>query len=141
MDYIKVLGMNSNVTNYIPISPMVKWLEAEVDDAVEGDIHLSFTVTPKLANPAKFLHGGIQCAVLDEAIGMAGATLGHKQFLYAIDLKIDYMRPAPIGQKLTVRAQVIRQGKNIFNCTGEIRTEEGKIISQARSNLIKKPNC
>lgn len=125
---------------HLPISPLLHWIKAEINHVQKGYIEANFRVTPKLINPGKVLHGGVQCAILDELIGVAGSSLGFKNFLFAVDLKVDYMRPANLNEKLTVIAKIIRKGNNIINCTGEIRNQSGKIISQARSNLIKKNN-
>lgn len=127
-----------NTTFDLPISPLLFWINAKINKVRMGYIEASFEVTEQLINPGKVLHGGVQCAILDELIGIVGSTLGFKEFLFAVDLKVDYMRPANLGDKLSVIAEIIRKGNNIINCTGEIRNQKGKLVSQARSNLIKK---
>lgn len=122
------------------ISPIFKWMNASIINASEGSVTIKLKVTRDLVNPVKCLHGGIQSAILDEAIGIAGSTIGDSQFLFAIDFYIDFMRPAILGQELLIKAEVIRRGHNIFNCIGRIETVKGKVISHANSNLMKKPN-
>ena len=34
-----------------------------------------------MANPTGLLHGGMQCALMDDTIGMMTATLGFKRFV------------------------------------------------------------
>lgn len=120
----------------LPKSPLSSWLSANIIKAYPGEVELEFIVTPKLTNPAGVLHGGIQCAILDEVVGMTGASLDLDQFLYAIDLKVDYLRKARLGQTLYVKGKIIKFGRNVVNCAAEIYTKDCKLIAQAKSNLI-----
>ncbi len=120
----------------IPVSPLSKLFHASIVDAQPGQINVKFIVTPQMVNPAGVLHGGIQCAILDEVIGMTGASLGFSKFMYAIDLKVDYLRKARLGQTLNVKGKVIKVGRSIVNCTAEIFSKDCKLIAQAKSNLM-----
>lgn len=120
----------------IPVSPLSKLFHASIVEAFPGKIDVRFVVTPQMVNPAGVLHGGIQCAILDEVIGMTGASLGFSEFMYAIDLKVDYLRKARLGQTLHVIGNVIKQGRNIVNCIAEIYSKDCKLIAQAKSNLM-----
>jgi len=126
----------NNLCDCIPKSPLSSWLNASIVKAYPGEVELEFIVTPKLTNPAGVLHGGIQCAILDEVVGMTGASLEMDKFLYAIDLKVDYIRKARLGQTLSVKGKIIKLGRNIVNCTAEIYSKDCKLIAQANSNLI-----
>jgi acyl-coenzyme A thioesterase 13 len=119
-----------------PISHLSNWMEVELIHAFPGEVEVKFRVTSKLTNPAKILHGGLQCAIIDEVIGMTGATLGLNHFLFAIDMKVDYLRQAKLGEDLHVKGRVIKKGRHIVNCIGEIYTEDCKLIAQAKSNLF-----
>jgi uncharacterized protein (TIGR00369 family) len=133
------IRLNNDITNLadcIPKSPLSSWLNASIVKAYPGEVELEFVVTPKLTNPAGVLHGGIQCAILDEVVGMTGASLEMDKFLYAIDLKVDYIRKARLGQTLSVKGKIIKLGRNIVNCTAEIFSKDCKLIAQAKSNLI-----
>ncbi|MHA1718354.1 MAG: PaaI family thioesterase [Promethearchaeota archaeon] len=133
---IRLIHSDDMISHNIPKSPLTSWINAHITDVVPGEVHMQFIVTPKLINPAGVLHGGIQCAILDEVIGMTGASLDMDQFLYAIDLKVDYLRKARLGQTLNVKGKIIKLGRNIVNCTAEIYTKDCKLIAQAKSNLI-----
>ena len=126
----------NNLCDCIPKSPLSSWLNASIVKAYPGEVELEFIVTPKLTNTAGVLHGGIQCAILDEVVGMTGASLEMEKFLYAIDLKVDYIRKARLGQTLSVKGKIIKLGRNIVNCTAEIYSKDCKLIAQAKSNLI-----
>ncbi len=126
----------NNLCECIPKSPLSSWLNASIVKASPGEVELEFIVTPKLTNPAGVLHGGIQCAVLDEVVGMTGASLEMDKFLYAIDLKVDFLRKARLGQTLSVKGKIIKLGRNIINCIAEIYSKDCKLIAQAKSNLI-----
>ena len=125
-----------NISDELPISHLSKWLNARIIRAIPGEVEMEFIVTPQMANPVGVLHGGIQCAILDEVVGMTGASLGYDNFLYAIDLKVDYLRKARLGQTLHVKGNIIRSGRSIVNCRAEIFTKDCKIIATAKSNLM-----
>ena len=120
----------------LPKSPLSSWLNANIVKAYPGEVELEFVVTPKLTNPVGVLHGGIQCAIMDEVVGMTGASLDLDRFLYAIDLKVDYLRKAKLGQTLSVKGKIIKFGRNVVNCTVEIYTRDCRLIAQGKSNLI-----
>lgn len=133
---IKLNNDMNDLCESLPKSPLSSWLNASIVKAYPGEVELEFIVTPKLTNPAGVLHGGIQCAILDEVVGMTGASLDLDRFLYAIDLKVDYLRKARLGQTLSVKGKIIKFGRNVINCTAEIYTKGCKLIAQAKSNLI-----
>jgi uncharacterized protein (TIGR00369 family) len=127
---------SADICEDLPISPLSKWLHATIIRAVPGEVEMQFIVTPQMINPGSVLHGGIQCAILDEVIGITGASLGYNNFLYAIDLKVDYLRKARLGQTLHVKGKIIRSGRSIVNCRAEIFTKDYKLIATGKSNLM-----
>ncbi len=88
------------------------------------------------------IHGGIQAALLDEAMGMAvhaaRDTGMDRPFpnVATADLQLRYRRPAPTTQPLRVRARVERrEGRSIF-VRGEIVDARDELLTSATARWV-----
>ena len=120
-----------------PVPPFTKWLNGTIISADYGFMELEFTVRPEMSNPTNLLHGGMQCALMDDVIGMMTATLGYDGFPISIDFHVDFLGKVRVGEKVRVIGKLIREGKNIIHAIGEIRDINGELISTGNSNLFK----
>lgn len=120
-----------------PVPPFTKWLEGKIIKAEYGEIGLEFEVRPEMANPTGLLHGGMQCALMDDTIGMMTATLGYEGFPISIDFHVDYLGKVKVGEKVRVIGKIIREGRNIIHAIAEIYDLDGNLISTGNSNLLK----
>ena len=130
-----IIGLNLNDFSISP--PFTKWLNGKIVTATYKMVEVEFEVRPEMGNPTGLLHGGVQSAILDDVIGMCTATLGLKGFLISIDFSIDFLGKARVGEKVKVKAEITRDGKNIAHADASIHNVDGKIISLARANLLK----
>ena len=120
-----------------PVPPFTKWLDGKIFKAEYGEIELEFEVRPEMANPTGLLHGGMQCALMDDTVGMTTATLGYEGFPISIDFHVDYLGKVKVGEKVRVIGKIIREGRNIIHAIAEIYDLDGKLISTGNSNLLK----
>ncbi len=120
-------------------SPVTHWLGAILMEVDPGKIVAELTVRKDMTNPVGKLHGGIASAVLDDIIGAAVYTLDSNNFYATVNLNVDFLASANIGDKLIVTSEIIRKGRNIFNADAYLKFEDGKIIAHATSNLYKIP--
>lgn len=119
-----------------PVPPFTKWLNGRVVDVKRGKIELEFDVREEMANPTGILHGGMQSAMLDDLIGITCATLGYEGFLISIDMHVDYLGRVKIGETITGRGFIIREGRNIVHAVAELKDKDGKLIASGNSNLL-----
>lgn len=120
-----------------PVPPFSKWLNGKVIKAEYGQIEIEFEVRPEMANPTGLLHGGMQCGIMDDTIGMTTATLGYEGFPISIDFHVDYLGKVKVGEKVRVIGKIIREGRNIIHAIAEIYDMNGNLISTGNSNLFK----
>lgn len=120
-----------------PVPPFTKWLNGTIIRVEHGFLELEFLVRPEMANPTNLLHGGMQCALMDDVIGMMTATLGYEGFPISIDFHVDFLGKVEVGEKVRVIGKVIREGRNIIHAIAEIRDINGDLISTGNSNLFK----
>ena len=107
---------------------------------LEIDLHhikVSYLVRPDMCNPGKILHGGIASLMLDDVIGMGNFVAGSEYLMTSINLSVDFLSAAQIGETLEVTAKLIRSGSNLNHWEAAIRKESGKVVAKASSNLIK----
>ena len=130
-----IIGMELKDFSISP--PFTKWLNGKIVSAAYKMVEVEFEVRPEMSNPTGLLHGGVQSAMIDDVIGMCTATIGLKGFLISIDFSIDFLGKSKVGEKVIVKAEITRDGKNIAHADASIRKNDGKIVSIARANLLK----
>jgi uncharacterized protein (TIGR00369 family) len=86
------------------------------------------------------LHGGIAAAILDETIGRA-ILMHHKQEIWGvtIEFRIRFKKPIPLDEELRVIGRITKEGKRIFEGTGELHLSNGEVAATAEGKYIKLP--
>jgi len=120
-----------------PVPPLTKWLNGRIIASDRGEVTVELVVRPEMANPTGLLHGGMQCAMLDDVIGMMTATLGYKGFLLSIDLNVNYLGKVKVGETVIAHGHVTREGRNIVHAEAELKTKDDTLVATASSNLLK----
>ena len=84
--------------------------------------------------PPGHIHGGIIATLLDEAMGKVNKIFGTVSMTR--NMEIDYLRPSPLGQPLTVTGRFVRRdGRKIF-MEGEIRNAVGDLLVRGKGLFI-----
>ncbi|SFU07778.1 uncharacterized domain 1-containing protein [Algoriphagus locisalis] len=113
------------------------WLGGTLLEIEKGFIKVSYTVSPAMCNPAKILHGGVASLMMDDVIGMANFATGSEFLMTSINLNVDFLSSAQIGEKLEVSAKLVRSGANLNHWDAVITKDSGKLVAKASSNMIK----
>uniref|UniRef100_UPI0040476BE0 PaaI family thioesterase n=2 Tax=Algoriphagus sp. TaxID=1872435 RepID=UPI0040476BE0 len=113
------------------------WLAATLLKVEKHEIRVAYTVRPDMCNPGRVLHGGIASLMLDDVIGMGNFVVGSEFLMTSINLSVDFLSAAQVGERLEVSARLVRSGANVNHWEAEIRKESGKLVAKASSNLIK----
>jgi len=129
--------MKARGEQLFPGSPFSSWLNGNIIDVKRGELELELVVRPEMANPTGLLHGGMQCAMMDDTIGIAGATLGYEGFLISVDFHVDYLGRVKVGERVRVKGQIVREGRRILHAMTEIHDMEGKLVATGSSNLTR----
>lgn len=114
-------------------------------------VEASITMKPELVGHYSFnrIHGGVISAGLDAMGGLAVmAAIGARHMdespaqrlqrfakLGTIDLRIDYLRPG-IGERFTLRAEVMRLGSRVASTRMEFLGADGKLLSTGSAAYI-----
>ncbi len=113
------------------------WLAGTLLAVDSHHIRVSYTVRADMCNPARILHGGVASLMLDDVIGMGNFVTGSEYLMTSINLNVDFLSAAQIGDNLDVSAKLVRLGSNLNHWEATIKKDSGKIVAKASSNLIK----
>lgn len=95
----------------------------------------SFRMPARYQGSRKVLHGGIVALLLDEAMGKFNRVDGI--VAPTAELKVDYLRPVPVGRKILVEARRIRQeGRNYWR-ESTIADAGGKLLVRGKGRFVK----
>lgn len=120
--------------------PFTRWLAPTLVEVDAGRVVFDVVAREEMTNPAGLLHGGIQCAILDDAIGLAAHTLGRDGFHLSVNLATDYLGPASLGDTVRATGEIVRQGGRIVHARGRLAHLDGTPIAAASSNLVRSPS-
>jgi uncharacterized protein (TIGR00369 family) len=83
-----------------------------------------------------YLHGGITCALLDEAMGWAAYHLSSGALAVTARVQIKFRRPLLIGEPLTVTASITRRSTRHLWTEATIRRKDGKPAAEATAIMV-----
>ncbi|HNB49699.1 MAG TPA: PaaI family thioesterase [Chitinophagales bacterium] len=116
--------------------PLMDWLRARVVAVDEGYVKMQFTVEKYMLNPIGIMHGGIMATVLDEVMGAASFTLGRPNGFATVNMNVDYLNPAKLGETIFAIGKIVRAGKTILHIEASIVNANDKLLAKATSNMI-----
>jgi len=101
----------------------------------ESTVDLFFEVRAAHCNSRGFLHGGVLAALCDNVMGLSlGAALNKAKFnIVTINLTLDYLGSAKIGDAVLVMPNVLRAGSSIGFCDARVLRADDCI---ARANAV-----
>lgn len=100
-----------------------------------GVVECRYVAEPHWCGRTGVVHGGVQAALLDEAMGFAiHAGLGTDDGPVAtVDLRVRFRRPTPTGKPLRVRGAFLRaDGADVF-VEGSILDSAGRVCTEAEA--------
>lgn len=116
--------------------PVTRWLDGIIREVGDGTMMIEHLVREDMCNPSGYLHGGIQAALMDDAIGMLGTAECGDRFPLSINLAVDFLGKAKAGSRIQVRVTLVRAGLTMMNVECRISDEAGDTIARGSSNLV-----
>jgi acyl-CoA thioesterase len=103
----------------------------------KGSAVFEVTVDESHLRTMGIAHGGLVATMLDSCLGCACWTLAPPDnHVVTVQLNINYIRPAWLGETLTARAEVRHAGQMTAVSRGEIRTGEGALVAAASGTFM-----
>lgn len=105
-----------------------------VSDPAADSYRCEFRLSENFGGPPGHAHGGIIATILDEAMGKANRL--RSRIALTRRIEVDYLRPVPLRQRLTVEGRVnIVRGRTLYN-SAELRNAEGVLLARSRGKFI-----
>ena len=90
-----------------------------------GTVEITLPYRLDLTQQHGFIHAGIVATILDSACGYTAFSLMPADFaVLTVEYKINLLRPAK-GDRLVARAKVVRSGKTLTVCAGDVFAQTG----------------
>ncbi len=84
------------------------------------------------------LHGGIAATILDETIGRAiMIRQSHDIWGVTVEFSMKLKKPVPLDDEIRVRARVTKDGRRVFEGSGEILLSDGRVAIEASGRYMK----
>ncbi len=93
----------------------------------DGRTRLSLPLSPTATNQFGVFHGGVLLTLLDVAMGSA-ARVTVDAWVVAVDMQTAFV--APGRSDVIGEGRVIRAGRSLIFCEGEIRDNDGILIAK-----------
>jgi uncharacterized protein (TIGR00369 family) len=106
---------------------LMRAIGAELTKVSPGEVEISLPYRDDLTQQHGFVHAGIIATLADTACGYAAFSLMPADVaVLTVEYKINLMSPA-VGDRFCGRGRVIRAGKTLSVCAGEVLAyQEGK---------------
>lgn len=114
-------------------SPFQEFLGLKLERFEEGMVEIRMPFRRELlrASDSDWLHGGVLSALIDIAADYAVATQVSGLPVPTIDLRIDYLRPARVGD-LRAIGRTVKVGKTVAVANVEVLDMAGTLIAIGR---------
>ncbi len=118
-------------------SPAARWVGIETVSAGAGEAVLEMPTRPEMGNLAEVVHGGFISLLADSAMGRCLATvLPARERHYSFDLKLNFIAPGRIGERLRAVARVIHRGRRTAVAECRVEAADGRLVATASATFI-----
>lgn len=117
-------------------------LGASLELVETGRVHIGANSSAALTQQHGYVHGGVITSIVDSACGYAALTMAPSgSEVLTVEFKISFLAPA-IGSRFVARANVMKAGRRLSFCTGEVAAISGsdeQIIATMLATMMTKP--
>jgi uncharacterized protein (TIGR00369 family) len=90
----------------------------------EGEVEIALPYSAALTQQHGFVHGGVVTTIVDSACGFAALSMMPAEAaVLTIEFKVNLLSPAK-GERLRAVGRVVRPGRTLMVCLGEVFAEE-----------------
>lgn len=122
--------VTGKIRKKVETEPFADKLGLKVVDLGPGRSRVEMKVTPEMANIFGAAHGGAIFSLIDEAFETASNS--HGVMAVALNVNIQYLRPAFAGDLLTAEAREVSRSKKIGTYNIDVANGKGQIVASAQ---------
>ncbi len=93
-----------------------------------------FKLSRRYTGPPGHAHGGVIAAILDEAMGKVNKL--RNAVALTSEMIVKYVKPVPLGKKLTVEGWEKSVRGRVHTNVAEIRSESGQVLARSTGKFI-----
>ena len=117
--------------------PLLAELGLTFETYGEGWTAAVWVPTDKACNPLGGVHGGVFGVIHDAAMNFAvNSALASGDRAATLDVSYQTIRPAKAGDRLGVRAEVVRVAKQVAYAEAVVRDPDGATVSRATATFL-----
>ncbi|MBP2651739.1 MAG: phenylacetic acid degradation-related protein [Firmicutes bacterium] len=132
-DYVEYL--NEKIDVMVERSPFLKLIGIKVTDIQDGVAVGTIQVSAdEHTNLYQIAHGGTLASLADTVMGLACATTGKK--VVTLDINMNYLGAAVVGDVVTATAKLIHGGKSTMVVECDLTKENRQLIGKARATFF-----
>lgn len=122
---------NPIIQGYISSNRFGELLGMDFEILSPGEVLYHLPITEKLLATPRAAHGGAISALIDATMGVGALScvIADGKVVSTIELKVSYLCPALLGDRLTGTAQVIKAGKTLIFVEGKIQNQRGETVA------------
>ncbi len=106
---------------------LIRLFDMQIQEVLPGTARVSMKVGPGHLNAAGICHGGAIFSLADVTFALAVNSLG--VMALALEVSVNYLRPASEGTILTATAEQVHTGKSTALFVVEVKDESSQIIA------------
>ena len=115
-------------------SPYALNMGMKLVELSKGYAKVRMELTKEFLNWENMIHGGVIASLLDQAFGCSLNTLDH--IYVAVQLNINYLTAAPVGETIFAESKVIYAGKKLGVSEMTVADSKGKTIARATGTTV-----
>lgn len=102
-----------------------------------GQIIYRMTVTEQHLSIPNVAHGAAIAGMMDCVLGLAALsdTVSRGNLTSTVEFKINFVRPAKLGEELIGTGKVVHTGKSLVISSGEIKTSTGELVAMGQGTF------
>ena len=110
-------------------------LHLEFEPEGVSGVRTTYVIPERFQGFAGIAHGGILATILDECmvntVWLRGSTA------VTARLEVRLRRPVGVGERVTFRAEVVRESSSRFEVTSHATLDDGTVIADGKALLVK----
>jgi acyl-CoA thioesterase len=115
-------------------SPHALHMGMKLVELSKGYAKVKLELKKEFLNWENMIHGGVIASLLDQAFGCSLNTLDN--IYVAVQLNINYLAAAPVGETLYAESKVIYAGKKLGVSEMAVVDSKGKTIARATGTTV-----
>jgi uncharacterized protein (TIGR00369 family) len=124
---------NNLIELYNSTNHFGRFMDMDYTIVKPGEVDYKLKIKENLLATKEAAHGGALAAFMDAILGVASlsSVADEGKLVATIEFKINYLKPALLGDSLIGKGKVLQKGKRILITEGEIFNQKNELIAKA----------